>query len=94
MRLGLTDRPMTYNDVLWPWQVPPQVPVKTEVSYSPGNGNVVMNENKNQKYDDQREDGHEATASELDMIAKEKNDLKDKDWVAYAEDEDSEECRQ
>ena len=35
VRLGLSDRIMTYDGVLWPGQVPPQAPVKKEVEYSP-----------------------------------------------------------
>ena len=32
MRLGLTSQPLTYNDVLWPGEVPPVPPVRQEVA--------------------------------------------------------------
>ncbi len=51
MRLGLTDRPMTYDDVLWPGQVPPQAPVKKEVGYSPIEGIISKTKEHDSKHE-------------------------------------------
>ncbi len=49
--------------------------------------------NQDDKYDDQREDSHEACKAELKWIEEEKEALKDKDWDAYAKDEASRKYR-
>ena len=51
MRLGLTDRPMTYDDVLWPGQIPPQAPVKKEVGYSPIEGIISKTKEHDSKHE-------------------------------------------
>ena len=49
MKLGITDRPMTYDGVLWPGQVPPKAPVEEKVGCSPIINNKEVNKPKRNK---------------------------------------------